>query len=197
MCQVDYVFMPKTEDMYPAGFQTYAEVMDMTKSLCGASRPGHFKGVTTIVAKLFNLTQPDCAYFGLKDYQQFAVLKQMVRDLNIPVKMVGVPTVREKDGLAKSSRNAYLTEVERSEALCLSQAINLIKELARNGSKDLTKWKSLVDKFIKKHKSARIDYTSFVDSQTLRPLDVYQKKKTLFALAVFIGKTRLIDNVIV
>lgn len=198
-CGVDFVFMPKAGDMYPAGFETYVEVGEMTQTLCGASRPGHFKGVTTIVAKLFHLTLPDVAYFGLKDFQQFAVLKKMVKDLNFPVKMVGVPTVREKDGLAKSSRNSYLNPAERTAALCLSKAIQQLKNEIKKGATDLKKLETVLQKKILEEPLARIDYATFVDSETLKPLHTYTYKKghTLFALAIFIGKTRLIDNVVV
>lgn len=197
VCGVDYVFMPKARDMYPADYQTFVEVGEMTQTLCGASRPGHFKGVTTIVAKLFHLTQPDMACFGLKDFQQFAVLKKMVKDLNMPIKMVGVPTVRESDGLAKSSRNSYLNSGERVAALCLSKAIQQLKDEIKKGETDLKKLEETLKINILKEPLAQMDYVTFVDSETLKPLQTYKKGKTLFALAVFIGKTRLIDNVVV
>jgi len=197
LCGVDYVFMPKPASMYPEGYETYVDVVLATKNLCGASRPGHFKGVTTIVAKLFQITQPSVAFFGLKDFQQFAVIKKMVQDLNMPVQMIGVPTVREKDGLALSSRNVYLNPEERRAALCLSQGIAWLKNEVKKTPKSLKMIRQKLVAEIKQQPLAKIDYLEFVDAVTLQPLATYKKKQTLLAMAVFIGKTRLIDNVVV
>ncbi|MBI4412666.1 MAG: pantoate--beta-alanine ligase [Deltaproteobacteria bacterium] len=194
---VDYVFMPRMEAMYPEGFETYVEVTRATQELCGRSRPDHFRGVTTIVAKLFNLIQPDIAFFGKKDFQQFAVLKRMVKDLNMPIQMVGVDTVREKDGLAMSSRNVYLSPVERKAALCLFRGLKKTREAVRKGEKNLGRLLSLLKNEIRREKSARIDYVTCVSAESIQPINKYQKGETLFAVAVFIGKTRLIDNVVV
>lgn len=192
-----FVFFPKVKDLYPKNFQTYVEVTELQKELCGKTRPGHFKGVSTVVLKLFNLVQPDVAVFGLKDFQQFALLCQMVKDLNMPIQMVGVPTVREKDGLAMSSRNKYLSEDGRKEALSLSQSLKKIKDKIKSGVTDIQKLQKTISDEILKNPSAKIDYISFTDSETLEPLTAYKPKKTLVALAVFIGTTRLIDNRVV
>jgi pantoate--beta-alanine ligase len=194
-CNVDFVFTPSSQDMYPVGCQTSVDVAEMTQGLCGSSRPGHFRGVTTIVLKLFNLITPDYAFFGLKDYQQYAVISCMVKDLNLPVKMVGVPTIREKDGLAMSSRNVYLSAEERNQALSLSKGLaQASKELKTK--KNLHPLKNLRH-LIEAQPLARIDYISCVNSETLKPLKTYLPGKTLIALAVFFGPTRLIDNVVV
>ena len=194
---VDYVFMPKGLSLYPANYETYVEVTRASQELCGRSRPGHFRGVATIVAKLFHIIQPDIAFFGKKDFQQFAVLKRMVDDLNMPIKMVGVETVREKDGLAMSSRNVYLSPVERKAALCLSRGLKKVREAVRVGQKDIKKLLCLIHSEIKREKLVRIDYVKGMDADSIRPLKKYRRGKTLFAVAVFIGKTRLIDNVVV
>lgn len=196
-CKVDFVFMPKPKDMYPEGHQTSVDVTEASRNLCGASRPGHFKGVTTVVAKLFNITQPDFAFFGLKDFQQFAVLSRMVKDLNMPVRMIGVPTVREKDGLALSSRNVYLSPEERSQALSLSRGLASVAEAVKKGKTNIDELLSSLKSSIQSQPLARIDYAECMDAETLQPLPAYRKNKTLFALAVFFGKTRLIDNRVV
>lgn len=191
---VDYAFMPTSEMLYPKGYVTYVEVTgDITLQLCGKSRPGHFKGVTTIVAKLFNLVQPHRAYFGQKDAQQVAVIRRMVEDLNMPVEIVACAIVREPDGLALSSRNVYLTPDERKEALALSDALRLAKERILGGERDAQVILDVLAQRISMAKGARIDYISVVDSGTLLPVDRLDNT-ILIALAIYFGKTRLIDN---
>lgn len=193
---VDVVFMPEVDQMYPPGYQTYVEVTQVSGELCGRSRPTHFKGVTTIVLKLFHLTQPHFAFFGLKDYQQYCVIKTMVKDLNLPIEVIGVPTVREADGLAMSSRNQYLDLQQRKSALCLYRGLQKVREEIKNGNIFIQNLLELLKKEIKPEVT-KIDYISCMDADTIEPLTIYKLKKTLFALAVFIGKTRLIDNMVV
>ncbi|MCX7991496.1 MAG: pantoate--beta-alanine ligase [Proteobacteria bacterium] len=194
---VEYIFHPDGEEMYGKGYQTYVEVTEVTKNLCGASRPGHFKGVTTVVSKLFNAVMPDYAFFGEKDYQQLATIKRMVADLNMDINVIGVPIVREADGLAMSSRNTYLSEEERKSALCLYRAINLAKELINNGERSAEKILSEVVNLISNTALTRIDYVKLCDPETLDYIETgLLKGKTLLALAVFVGNTRLIDNAI-
>lgn len=190
---VDVVFAPEDKDMYPEGFQTFVEVTELTKNLCGASRPGHFKGVTTVVTKLFNIVKPHIAVFGEKDYQQLLVIKRMVKDLNMDVEIVSVPTVREKDGLAMSSRNVYLNEEERKSAICLYKSITLARELIEKGEKNPRKIEQKVKRFIKSHPHTRIDYVKLVDGDTLQDIDEL-KGKVMLALAVWVGKARLIEH---
>jgi pantoate--beta-alanine ligase len=190
----DYVFYPKIEDMYPHGYETYVEVENSTKVLEGSFRPGHFRGVTTIVAKLFNIVQPDLAVFGQKDFQQAVVIKGMVKDLDFQVKILVAPTIREQSGLALSSRNSYLSNEEKKEALVLYQSLNLAKRLIESGEREPKKIKEKMRKFILKKPKARIDYVSVNDSETLEPLKRL-KGEVLISLAVRIGKTRLIDNI--
>ncbi|MDW7661535.1 MAG: pantoate--beta-alanine ligase [Bacillota bacterium] len=191
---VNYVFAPEVSEMYPAGYSTYVECEGgITKTLCGASRPGHFKGVTSVVNKLFNIVEPDLAFFGQKDAQQVAVLEKMVRDLNMNLKIIPCPIKRENDGLAMSSRNVYLNEDERKDALVLSQSLKIASELIANGETDA---KSIIDQ-MKSHimtaSSAVIDYVQIVDNNDLSDVDIV-KGDVLFAVAVRIGRTRLIDN---
>ncbi|MCG0278317.1 MAG: pantoate--beta-alanine ligase [Thermanaeromonas sp.] len=193
---VDAVFAPEVEEMYPPGYATYVEVEGLTEVLCGASRPGHFRGVATVVTKLFNIVQPDEAFFGLKDYQQAVVIKRMVKDLNIPVEIVTVPTVREEDGLALSSRNKYLTPEERRQALSLYRALKLGEELIRRGERRADKVREAMSREILSQPLARIDYVSVNDAETLKPVDEISGK-VLLAVAVWIGSTRLIDNLVV
>lgn len=193
---VDAVFAPEVEEMYPPGYATYVEVEGLTEVLCGASRPGHFRGVATIVTKLFNIVQPDKAFFGLKDYQQAMVIKRMVQDLNIPVDIVTVPTVREEDGLALSSRNKYLTPEERQQALSLYRALKLGEGLIRQGERRAAKVREAMVKEILSQPLARIDYVSINDAETLKPLEEISGR-VLLAVAVWIGSTRLIDNLVV
>jgi len=194
--KVDVVFRPGAGEMYPDGYKTYVEVKGLSDKLCGASRPGHFKGVTTIVAKLFNIVKPDAAYFGEKDYQQQVIIKKMVKDLNMGVKIVSMPTVREADGLAMSSRNKYLSKDERAKALVISKALKFAKVLAGSGVKSSARVKAAMTKLMKTAKGLRIDYISICDPETLDEKKAV-KGKTLIAAAVYIGKTRLIDNIVI
>ncbi len=190
----DMVFHPSVEEMYPEGFATYVEIQsEMPKQLCGKTRPIHFRGVCTVVCKLFNIATPDMAFFGEKDAQQLAIVRRMVRDLSIGVEIVGCPIVREADGLAKSSRNAYLSEKERSAALVLSKAVSLGKKMTEEGERDASKVVAAMCALIEAEPLARIDYVSAVDGETMAPVKEISDR-TLVALAVYIGKTRLIDN---
>jgi len=191
---VDAIFYPTNENMYNKDFQTYVEVKKVTQNLCGLSRPIHFRGVATVVAKLFNIVQPDYAFFGEKDFQQLVVIKQMVKDLNFPIEIIGCPIVREHDGLAMSSRNAYLNDEERKQALCLYKSILKVKELFHNGIKNSKKLIDEAVKIIKSHPLAEIDYVKIVDINTMEDIEGEINKDALYALAVKIGKTRLIDN---
>ncbi len=192
---VDVLFVPEAEDMYPEGFQTFVEVAELSKPLCGARRPGHFRGVATVVLKLFNIVKPHLAVFGLKDYQQFLVVKRMVKDLNLEVEIVGHPTVREKDGLAMSSRNTYLSPEERKSATCLYRALLLAQEKIKEGVKDTALLKKELSRFILSHPFTKIDYIEFVDPEDLSPVEKISRP-VLLALAVFVGRARLIDNMI-
>lgn len=194
--KVDAVFIPETEEMYPPDFQTYVEVTKLTTGLCGAFRPGHFKGVTTVVLKLFNIVNPDIAIFGEKDYQQLQVIKQMIKDLNLNIEIVAHPTVREKDGLAMSSRNIYLSSAERESATSLYKALLLAQKLVKDGEKDSKKIKKEMEKFIYSFPFTKVQYIEFVDPQTLDPIDKINKP-VLCALAVYVGKARLIDNMLI
>jgi len=181
--------------MYPEGYKTYTEVYDITNKLCGKSRPGHFKGVTTVVLKLLNISMADRAYFGQKDAQQLLVIKRMVLDLNMDVEIIGCPIIRESDNLAKSSRNVYLSPDERKQALSLSRSLMLAKDLILNGEKSAEKIINLIKKEIEEMPLAKIDYISVVDCESLEDIGEI-KDNTLIALAVWFGKTRLIDNII-
>jgi pantoate--beta-alanine ligase len=192
---VNYIFYPSYEEMYPDGFQTYAEVVELSKGLCGDFRPGHFKGVATVVAKLFNIVCPDNAYFGKKDFQQLKVIQKMVKDLNFPVNVVGCPVVREPDGLAMSSRNKYLSDKERESALYISQALFEAKRIFEDGITDANLIKERARQIISQAKHLKeIQYVEIVDSNTLKPVDKV-KKSDVLAVAVYIGNTRLIDNI--
>jgi len=192
---VDVVFIPEAEEMYPPDYQTYLEVTGLTQHLCGLSRPGHFRGVTTVVAKLFNIVKPDIALFGLKDYQQYIVIKRMVRDLNYDIEVVGCPIIREEDGLAMSSRNTYLTPEQRKSALCLYQGIKLAERLVREGQRDAKIIIKEVIDYIESKPYTQIDYVKICHPETLDDLE-YLNDKALLALAVRVGKARLIDNTI-
>jgi pantoate--beta-alanine ligase len=194
-CGVDIIFTPTAAEMYPPGFQTAIRVRELALPLCGASRPGHFDGVATVVAKLFNIVQPDLALFGKKDFQQMAIIRRMVADLSQPVEIVGMPIVREKDGLAMSSRNAYLTEDQRRSALCLSRAIRLVRERYAAGERAATTLLSTARELIQAEPAAAIDYLEFRDAGTLETVSKVSAT-TLMALAVKIGITRLIDNTV-
>jgi pantoate--beta-alanine ligase len=191
---VDYVFMPSAEEMYPEGFDATVDMGQITERLEGAVRPGHFQGVATVVLKLFNIVQPERAYFGKKDAQQLVVIKQMVRDLNLNLEIVSVDTVREPDGLAMSSRNAYLNETERQAALVLWNALTLAREMWTRGARDADAFRSRLREVIEAEELARLDYVSVADPVTLIELPRIQGR-ALVSLAVRIGRTRLIDNV--
>jgi len=193
--ETDIVFMPPVDEMYPPQFDSRVEVGKLTERLEGASRPGHFRGVTTIVAKLFNIIQPNRAYFGQKDAQQLLVIKKMAADLNMNLEIVAVPTVREPDGLAMSSRNTYLNPQERQAALVLYKALGLAQELWSQGERDAGRIRRQMKALIRKQPLAGIDYVSIADTETLDELDTL-KPPALVSLAVRIGKTRLIDNVV-
>ena len=193
---VGLVFTPEPSEMYPAGFQTRVEVESLSQGLCGGSRPGHFRGVATVVAKLFAIVQPDRAYFGEKDAQQLRVIQRMTMDLSLPVRIVPVPTLRESDGLAMSSRNVYLGAEERRAALVLYRALMLARDLTAAGMRQAAEIKRRMFSLIKAEPMARLDYLAIVDSETLVPVEELQKP-VLIALAVYIGKTRLIDNITV
>ncbi len=194
--KTDIVFMPSVAEMYPTQFNSWVEVGKVAERLEGAARPGHFRGVTTVCAKLFNIIQPTRAYFGQKDAQQAIVIKKMVADLNMSLEIVSIPTVREPDGLAMSSRNTYLNSQERQAALVLYQALGLAQKLWSQGEKDAECLRQQMLALIKKQPLADIDYVSIVDTETLDELDTV-KSPTLVSLAVRIGKTRLIDNIMI
>ena len=189
----DVVFHPEPEEMYFEDNCTFVDMDGLTKGLCGKSRPTHFRGVCTVVSKLFHIVAPDRAYFGQKDAQQLAVIRRMVRDLNFGISIVGCPIVREEDGLAMSSRNTYLSPKERKAALILHKSLSAAEEMAKAGERDAGKLISAIVKSIKTEPLARIDYVELVDAETLEPVGSI-KAPILAAIAVYIGKTRLIDN---
>ncbi len=194
---VDVLFVPKVEEMYPEGFCTYVEVTGrMTEVLCGKYRPGHFRGVTTVVTKLFNIVMPHFAVFGQKDGQQLAVIKRMVRDLNLPVEIIAAPTVREQDGLAMSSRNEYLTPEERKVAPALYKSLLMAKKLIEQGERRSANIISAMRKYIEGAGPFRVQYIDIVDADTMEPLDEV-RGKVMIALAAFLGKARLIDNIVI
>ena len=194
---VDVIFAPTAEEMYPDGYSTWVEVKGpVTEVLCGAFRPGHFRGVTTVVAKLFNIVQPHFAVFGQKDAQQLVVIKKMTRELNFPVEIVAAPTVREKDGLAMSSRNEYLNEKERKVAPKIYQSLILAKNMLLRGERDTEKIKNEMRKFLESAKLIKVQYIDIVDADTLEPLK-NARGRVMVALAAFLGRARLIDNIIV
>ena len=189
----DLIFHPEASEMYTDGFSSFVDMSVLTEELCGLSRPVHFRGVCTVVNKLFNIVQPDRAYFGQKDAQQLAVIKHMVEDLNMDVTVIGCPIVREEDGLAKSSRNTYLSPEERKAALVLSKTIFMGQKLVEEGMTDAKKLVALMKENIEKEPLAKIDYVKAVDGLTMQQVDTL-KSPGLVAMAVYIGKTRLIDN---
>lgn len=193
---VDLIFHPEPEEMYADGFCSYVDMNGLTTELCGKSRPIHFRGVQTVVLKLFNIVKPDRAYFGQKDAQQLAVIKRMAKDLNVDTEIVGCPIVREADGLAKSSRNTYLNPDERKAALILSRSLKLGRELIENGETDSKAVIKAITDSINTEQLAKIDYVDVVDFDTITPVDKIGKS-VLVAIAVYIGKTRLIDNFII
>ncbi len=194
---VHAVFIPKSEEMYPITPKTWVTVDELSKNLCGRSRPSHFRGVATVVAKLFNIIQPDVAVFGQKDFQQLQIIKQMVKDLDFPIEIVAAPIYREKDGLAMSSRNTYLSKEERKSATCLFKALKRAKELVESGK--VRNSKGLyqdIKSFIETFPFTKIDYIFIGNPDNLEPVNEL-KKPLLVALAVYLGKTRLIDNVLI
>ena len=190
---VDLVWMPTAESMYPPGYQTWVEVEGITRPLEGSMRPGHFRGVTTVVAKLFNAVQPHKAYFGQKDAQQAAVIRQMTRDLNFPIEIVVCPIVREPDGLAMSSRNVYLDPEQRKAATVLSRSLRAAKEAYEKGERDAEKLRGKMKEVLAGEPLAEVQYVSCADYDTLEELETVTGK-ALLSMAVFMGKTRLIDN---
>ena len=192
---VDLIFHPEAEEMYEKDFCSFVDMTGLTEGLCGKTRPIHFRGVCTVVNKLFNIVTPDHAYFGQKDGQQLAVIKRMVRDLNMDIEIVGCPTIREEDGLAKSSRNTYLSSEERKAALILSKTVALGKELAKT-DKDANKVVEAMKKNIETEPLAKIDYVEAVDALSMAPVEKLEGT-CMLAMAVYIGKTRLIDNTLI
>ena len=192
---VDLIFHPEAEEMYEKDFCSFVDMTGLTEGLCGKTRPIHFRGVCTVVNKLFNIVTPDHAYFGQKDGQQLAVIKRMVRDLNMDIEIVGCPIVREEDGLAKSSRNTYLSHEERKAALILSKTVALGKELAKT-EKDANKVVEAMKKNIETEPLAKIDYVEAVDALSMAPVEKLEGT-CMLAMAVYIGKTRLIDNTLI
>lgn len=194
--RVDYLFIPEASAMYPEGFKTYIEVHDLQDKLCGRSRQGHFRGVCTVVLKLFNIVDPDVSFFGQKDAQQAIVLKRMVKDLDLDVNIKILPITREKDGLALSSRNTYLDPEQRKAALCLSKSLREADEMFKSGERKSARIIRRMEEIIKSEALAKIDYVRIVDLNNLDPLARIEKE-ALIAVAVFIGKNRLIDNTVI
>lgn len=190
----DIIFTPEAKEMYPKDYATYVSVEKITDKLCGASRPGHFRGVSTVVAKLFNITMPDIAYFGQKDAQQAIIIKRMAEDLNMSVEIKVMPVVREKDGLAMSSRNVYLNRKERGRAQSIYKSLKSAKELFNEGERDSKKIINKIKRVINNQPDAKIDYAAIVDAKDLRDIKKISGE-ALVAIAVWIGKTRLIDNI--
>ena len=192
---VDAVFLPEASEMYPEGYDTYVSVGRLAEPLCGGSRPGHFRGVATVVAKLFAAVEPDVALFGEKDYQQLAVIRRMTRDLNLPVEIVGMPTIREKDGLALSSRNARLSKEARAKALVLYRSIQALREAYRKGERGAGKLESLARKTLESEGGVRVDYAQVRDAESLEELGTIERP-AVYAVAAFVGDVRLIDNTV-
>lgn len=190
---VDLLFNPTAEDMYPRGYQTYVDVEDVSRPLCGAHRPGHFRGVATVVLKLFNIVRPHVAVFGLKDYQQVQVIRRMLVDLNLDVEIVACPTVREPDGVAMSSRNRYLGAAEREAAACLQSALCKAQALVRGGEASAARVRDTVVAEIRRQPLARLEYAELCDPDDLEPVSEI-RGPTLLALCAWVGKARLIDN---
>lgn len=194
---VDILFNPGVKDIYPEGYSTYVEVERMSNALCGMYRPGHFKGVTTVVTKLFNIIRPTRAYFGQKDYQQSAIIRKLVKDLNMDIDLVVCPTIREPDGLAMSSRNSYLSPKQRDAAAVIYATLTLGKNLITEGHRDAKAVQEAMLENLKKEPLIEdIDYVAIVDTETLSPIE-HISEQVLLAIAIRIGKTRLIDNIIV
>ncbi|MFH1861920.1 MAG: pantoate--beta-alanine ligase, partial [bacterium] len=192
---VHAVFYPSVETMYPTGYRTFVQVEDLSAVLCGRSRPTHFRGVATVVAKLFLITNCDVAAFGQKDYQQALIIQRMVQDLNLNVEIIVCPIVREPDNLAMSSRNQYLSPEERKRAICLYQALTEAEKLFRASERSAAILQEAMESIVRSITEVRIDYLSIVDAETLQPVR-HIDRRTLLAGAIFVGKTRLIDNII-
>jgi pantoate--beta-alanine ligase len=192
---VDYLFVPEADEIYPQGYKTFVEVHDLQDKLCGRSRPDHFRGVCTVVLKLFNIINPDISFFGQKDYQQAVILKRMVRELSLEVKIEALPIIRETDGLALSSRNKYLTQEERKAALVLSKSLKEAKSMVAKGQRDSAAIIKEMKEMIGREPLVKIDYVEIVDKDNLDSVARIEKE-ALAAVAVFIGKVRLIDNTI-
>ena len=193
---VTAVFLPRKENIYPENFQTEIKLQSLPNHLCGKFRPVHFAGVATVVTKLFNIVMPDKAVFGIKDYQQLQIIRQLVIDLDFDIEIVAGDIVREKDGLAMSSRNAYLSESERTSALSLSRSLNLAGELLAKGEKNAADIRSKLESLIHSFPETKVEYVSFCQPETLEEIEIIEKK-VLLALAVKVGKTRLIDNALI
>jgi pantoate--beta-alanine ligase len=194
--QVDYVFAPDREEVYPEGFSTYVYVENLTETLEGASRPGHFRGVATVVTILFNTIRPDFAFFGQKDAQQVSIIRRLAQDLGFDAEIVVLPTVREESGLAMSSRNALLSEDERKKASIIYKGLREAKLAAKNGERNAALLAEIVREAIEKEPLAQIDYVAVVDNETLEPIEKIGEKPVLIAVAARFGKVRLIDNTI-
>jgi len=192
---VDLVFAPANEEIYPPNFQTYVTVESITKPLEGKMRPGHFRGVATVVTKLLNIFQPDRAYFGQKDVQQVAVIKQLTRDLNIPVQIIVGETMREPDGLAMSSRNTHLSREDRAAAVVLYRALSAAREAWEHGERDAERLRELMREVLKREPRAVVEYVSAADPETLQELNAIENQ-VLLSMAVRFGTTRLIDNLV-
>jgi pantoate--beta-alanine ligase len=193
---VDAIYYPPVEEMYPIGYQTYVNVKEVSQGLCGASRPTHFQGVATVCLKLFNAVKPHYAIFGQKDYQQLQVIRRMVKDLDMDMEIIGMPTVREPDGLAMSSRNKYLSREERERAIALSASLRTAKNTFKKGERDPDEIAGIVKKALKKAEPCEIDYVEVRDAEDLTPVKRIGKGPVVVALAVKIGATRLIDNMV-
>ena len=189
----DIIFAPSASDMYPKGYASYVDVEGVTEVLCGASRPGHFRGVTTVVTKLFNVVQPHIALFGNKDFQQLAVIRRMTLDLNLPIEIIGLPIYREADGLAMSSRNVYLSDEQRRQALVLSGSLAAARKMVADGEQDAGRIIAALEKMIAEQPEARIDYVKICHQLSLQEQATIDTDSVLL-LAVFVGNTRLIDN---
>lgn len=192
----DLIFAPRATEVYPDGYRTFVEVEGFSQKLCGRYRSGHFRGVATVILKLFNLVQPDKAYFGWKDAQQLIIIKKMAENLNLPVEIVGLPTVREPDGLAMSSRNRFLSPEERKAAPALYQTLLRIKETVESGKNGLKEAVVEARNFLRKNSLIKLQYLEAVDLKTLEPVKE-REKEVLVAIAAFLGKTRLIDNIVI
>ncbi len=190
---VTAIFLPNKESIYPENFQTQIKLQTLPQSLCGKSRPVFFSGITTVVTKLFNIIMPDIAVFGKKDYQQLQIIRQLVMDLNFDIKIVAGDIIREQDGLAMSSRNAYLSSSQRASALCLSKSLNMARDMADQGEKNPEIIKLKMETFISTFPETNIEYINFCNPETLEDIDVIERE-TLLALVVKVGETRLIDN---